>query len=89
MSPATVVAIGSTAMKVTLLIAAPVLVATMVVGLLISILQAATQIQEMTLTFVPKVIVAALVLLFLGPWMIRVLVDFTVQLYRNIPAYLR
>ena len=89
MSPATVVAIGSTAMKVTLLIAAPVLIATMVVGLLISILQAATQIQEMTLTFVPKVIVAALVLLFLGPWMIRVLVDFTVQLYRNIPAYLR
>ncbi len=89
MSPATVVAIGSTAMKVTLLIAAPVLIATMVVGLLISILQAATQIQEMTLTFVPKIIVAALVLLFLGPWMIRVLVDFTVQLYRNIPAYLR
>ncbi len=89
MSPETVVAIGAGAMKVTLLIGAPVLITTMVVGLLIGVLQAATQIQEMTLTFVPKIIVAALTLLFLGPWMIRILVDFTVQLFRNIPLYVR
>ncbi len=89
MSSATVVEIGVLTVKVVLLLAAPVLIATMIVGVLISILQAATQVQEMTLTFVPKVLVAVAVLIFLGPWMIRILVDFTVQLYTNIPNYLR
>ncbi len=89
MTQATVLEIGIATMKVSLLLAAPVLVATMVVGVLISILQAATQIQEMTITFVPKIMVAALVLIILGPWMLNLLVSFTVQLYGNIPAFLR
>ena len=89
MTQATVVEISIAAMKVALMLAAPVLIATMVVGVLISILQAATQIQEMTITFVPKMIVAAIVLVVLGPWMIRMLVNFTLQLYGNIPSFIR
>ncbi|BAT71451.1 flagellar biosynthetic protein FliQ [Thermosulfidibacter takaii ABI70S6] len=89
MTDATVIEIGVAALKVALMLAAPVLITTMVVGLLIGVLQAATQIQEMTLTFVPKMLVAALTLILLGPWMIRLIVGFTVQLYSNIPTLLR
>jgi flagellar biosynthetic protein FliQ len=89
MTDATVIEIGVAALKVALMLSAPVLITTMVVGLLIGVLQAATQIQEMTLTFVPKMLVAALTLILLGPWMIRLIVNFTVQLYSNIPTLLR
>ncbi len=89
MSEATVIEIGVSALKVAIMLSAPVLLATMVVGLLIGVLQAATQIQEMTLTFVPKILVAALVLVILGPWMLRLIVNFTMQLYSNIPVLLK
>lgn len=67
-----------------LLIASPVLLISLIVGLIISILQAATSIQEVTLTFVPKVIVIALVLVLTLPWMMDVLISFTVNLFQQL-----
>lgn len=68
-----------------LLISAPVLLLTMLVGLLINIVQVVTQIQDMSLTFVPKIVVAAVVLVTLGPWMLRRLLSFATQLISSIP----
>jgi flagellar biosynthetic protein FliQ len=72
-----------------LLLAAPLLLSALIVGLFIAILQATTSIQEQTLTFVPKVIVILLMLGFLGGWMFTSLGDYTVQLFRMIPAMAR
>lgn len=72
-------------MLVTGLLAAPLLLSALVVGLLIGMFQAATQINEMTLTFVPKLIIVAVVLLVSGPWLLKTLVGFTVQLVEGIP----
>jgi len=70
----------------TLLISAPILLSSLVVGLIISVFQAATSIQEFTLTFVPKVVVAAIVLILTLPWMMEVLISFTLNLFNQIPA---
>lgn len=86
MTPETVIEVGIQAMKVTALLAAPLLLSALVVGLLIGMLQAATQINEMTLTFVPKLIVVALVILFAGPTLLNTLLGFTIRLFENIPA---
>jgi flagellar biosynthetic protein FliQ len=67
-------------------LAGPVLVATLVVGLALSVLQSATQIQESTLTFVPKLVVAAIVLVLTGAWSLRVLEGFTREIFTMIPA---
>jgi len=86
MTPESVVLIGQEAIKITALMAAPLLGSALVVGLLIGMFQAATQIQEMTLSFIPKLAVMALALVMLGPWMIHLLVNFTERLFLNIPA---
>ena len=86
MTPESVVLIGQEAMKITALMAAPMLISALVVGLLIGMFQAATQIQEMTLSFIPKLAVMALALMLLGPWMIHLVMNFTERLYENIPA---
>lgn len=86
MTPESVVLIGQEAIKITALMAAPLLGSALVVGLLIGMFQAATQIQEMTLSFIPKLAVMALALMLLGPWMIHLVVNFTERLYLNIPA---
>ena len=70
----------------TMLVAGPVLAAALVVGLLISVLQVATQLQEMTLSYVPKLLVAAIVLLVLGPWMIYRVTQFAIQMILLIPS---
>ncbi len=67
----------------------PLLGVTMLVGVIISILQAATQIQEMTLTFIPKLFVTLLMIILSGPWIIRTLVNFTLELFRNIPEFIK
>ncbi len=86
MTPQMVVAIGREALTVTLLVAAPMLGFGLAVGLVISIFQAVTQINEMTLTFVPKILaVAAAVLIFL-PWMINTLTDFGRHMFALIPS---
>jgi len=70
-----------------LLISAPLLAVTLVVGLAISILQVATQVQEAALTFIPKIIAAVMVLVLAGPWMLKRLVAFATGLISNIPSY--
>jgi len=72
----------------TVVIAAPLLGLTLLVGLLVSILQAVTQVQEMSLTFVPKLLCAAIVLALFGPWMLRKLLAFASNLISGIPSYL-
>ena len=86
MTPETVIDIGTQAMKVTALLAAPLLLSALVVGLLVGMLQAATQINEMTLTFVPKLIVVGLVILVAGPTLLNTLLGFTIQLFESIPG---
>ncbi|MHB8841690.1 MAG: flagellar biosynthesis protein FliQ [Candidatus Aquicultor sp.] len=81
--------IGKSALIVTLEIALPVLLFSLVAGLVISILQAVTQIQEFTLTFIPKVLATVLALAIFGPWMLHVIVDFTTNLFINLPHYLK
>ena len=73
-------------LKTAALLTAPLLAAALVVGLIISLLQAVTSIQEMTLSYVPKMAVVALVLLALGPWMMQILTDFTVHVIQFIPS---
>lgn len=70
-------------------VAGPILIVSLVIGFAVSLLQAVTQVQEMTLTFVPKVIVCAIVLLLLGNWMMGEMVGFTQQLFRDLPALLQ
>lgn len=67
-------------------IAAPILIATLVIGLIISVLQVATQVQEMTLSYVPKLLVAAVLLIALGPWMMTRVTDFARGLFLMIPT---
>jgi flagellar biosynthetic protein FliQ len=71
------------------MVSGPLLISTLVLGLLISVFQALTQIQEATLTFVPKLIMAALVLIIAGPWMLDILVSFTTELFSNIAEMVR
>jgi flagellar biosynthesis protein FliQ len=76
-------------LKTTLMVMAPALFASIIVGLLISIFQAATQIHEATLVFVPKILVIAACLMVLFPWMLNVLTTYTINLFSNIPVYVR
>lgn len=85
MTPEAVMTIGKDAIVVLLMISVPILLAGMAVGLLVSIFQAVTQIQEMTLTFVPKIIVVFLALIALFPWMIQVMLNYTTELMKSIP----
>jgi flagellar biosynthesis protein FliQ len=80
-----VVNIGRQAMEVTMMLAAPILLASLAVGLLIAMFQAATQINEMTLSFVPKLIVVAVVMMAAGPWLLTQITGFTTRLIENIP----
>jgi flagellar biosynthetic protein FliQ len=89
MSPDFVLDLGKQALILTLLLAAPMLLLGLAVGVLISILQSVTQIQEMTLTFVPKIVATVLALIFFGPWMLRLLIGFSIQLYAKLPELAR
>jgi flagellar biosynthetic protein FliQ len=86
MSEEFVIYVFREALYTALLVSAPLLVVSLVVGLLISVFQAATSIQEITLTFVPKLIVMAIVAVLTLPWMIDVVVAFTTNLFHNIPT---
>jgi len=89
MTPSQAITLTQNAVTLTLLLSAPVLLVAMVVGLLISLFQAVTQIQEMTLTFVPKIVAVMATLLFLSSWMINKLVDYTHELIVNLPNIIR
>ncbi|MFH2036183.1 MAG: flagellar biosynthesis protein FliQ [Candidatus Zixiibacteriota bacterium] len=81
-----VISIGRDAILTMLLVSAPILLAGLLIGLIISILQAVTQVHEMTLTFIPKIAVVAFTLMIFLPWMINVIVDFTNRLFGIIPT---
>ena len=83
-----VIGIANEAVYTVLLVSAPILGGALLVGLLISILQATTQIQEMTLVFVPKIVIVLLITVIFGPWMLNIITDFTRSLYANIPQFL-
>jgi flagellar biosynthesis protein FliQ len=86
MTPEMVMDLARSTLTVTAMIAAPLLLTALVTGLLIGMLQAATQINESTLSFIPKLLVLVLALFITGPWILRVLIDFTHNLYAGIPA---
>ena len=89
MSPLEAVTLGQNAITITLLLSLPLLMVGMVVGLAIAIFQATTQIQEMTLTFVPKIVAVMLALLFFSSWMLIKLTDYTQNLIQSIPDIIR
>ncbi|MGB2689779.1 MAG: flagellar biosynthesis protein FliQ [Desulfobacterales bacterium] len=89
MTPEFVVNFAQEAIKVTLLVSMPMLLLGLIVGVLISIFQAVTQIQEMTLTFVPKILVVLMALLYFSGWMLEQLMHFTVTTINQIPYYIR
>jgi flagellar biosynthetic protein FliQ len=84
-TPENVMDLAHSTLLVTSMIAAPLLLIALITGLVIGMLQAATQINEATLSFIPKLLLLVLTLFAVGPWILRVLVDFTHDLYSNIP----
>jgi flagellar biosynthetic protein FliQ len=86
MTPSTVIDIGRQAMEVMLMVSAPLFIAALATGLLVSIFQAATQINEATLSFVPKLVVTFIVLIIAGPWMITTMTDYMRRLFEAIPS---
>jgi flagellar biosynthesis protein FliQ len=85
MTPESVMTLGQQAMELTLMVSAPLLLTALIIGLLISIFQAATQINEMTLSFIPKLVGMFVVLIISGPWMIGLLLDYMTRLFSSIP----
>ncbi|MGH7443007.1 MAG: flagellar biosynthesis protein FliQ [bacterium] len=89
MTPDFALDIGKQALILVLLLGAPMLLLGLLVGVLISILQSVTQIQEMTLTFVPKIVAVVLALIVFGPWMLRLLTTFSLELFQRLPELTR
>ncbi|MGB4065177.1 MAG: flagellar biosynthesis protein FliQ [Azonexus sp.] len=85
MTPGVVMEIGRQAIEVTLVMAAPMLLSALIVGLIVSIFQAATQLNEATLQFVPKLVVMFMVLILVGPWMLEYMIDYIQRLFESIP----
>jgi flagellar biosynthetic protein FliQ len=84
-----VIQLGQDALKTTVLVAGPILVVTLLIGLLVSIFQALTQINEATLTFIPKMIAVVIVIVLAGPWMMDVMTSYTKNLFGSIATYVR
>ncbi len=85
MSPESVMTLSQQALEITIMVSAPLLLAALVTGLLVSIFQAATQINEMTLSFIPKLLAMFVVMIVAGPWMLGVMMEYMQRLYANIP----
>ena len=86
MTPESVMTMGRQAIEVTLMISAPMLLVALAVGLVVSIFQAATQINEMTLSFIPKLVGIFLAMIIAGPWMLSVMLDYMRQMFSSIPS---
>ena len=85
MTPEVVMNIGRQAVEMTLILSGPMLLAALVIGLIVSIFQAATQINEQTLSFIPKLIGSFIVMILAGPWMLQMMVDYIRRLFESIP----
>ena len=88
MNPDTIMTIGSRALEVTLMLAAPLLLVGLITGLIVGAFQAATSINEQTLSFIPKLLAISATLVIAGPWMLKVLVSYTRELFESIPSLL-
>jgi len=86
MTPESVMTIGRHAMEITLMIAAPMLLVALMIGLVVSIFQAATQINEMTLSFIPKLVGIFVALVLAGPWMLTIILDYMREMFTSIPG---
>ena len=86
MTPESVMTMGRTALEVTLMVAAPMLLVALIIGLVVSIFQAATQINEATLSFIPKLVGIFIALVVAGPWMLSVMLDYMRQVFTGIPG---
>ena len=86
MTPESVMTMGRTAMEVTLRVSAPLLLVALIIGLIVSIFQAATQINEATLSFIPKLVGIFVALVVAGPWMLSVMLDYMRQVFTGIPG---
>ena len=86
MTPESVMTMGRTAMEVTLMVSAPLLLVALIIGLIISIFQAATQINEATLSFIPKLVGIFIALVVAGPWMLSTMLDYMRQVFTGIPG---
>jgi len=89
MTEQTVIDLAGKAIMVAMKIAAPALISTLLVGLIVSIIQAATQINEQTLTFIPKIIILSLTLALAGPWILQTMMNFTIEIMNTIPTVTR
>ncbi len=87
MTPESVMLVGRQALEMTVLVSAPLLLAALVTGLLVSLFQAATQINEMTLSFIPKVLAMFLALVIAGPWMLTLMTDYMRNLFTSLPSF--
>ena len=88
MSGDVVIQLGQEALMMVMLISAPMLGLGLLVGLLVSVFQATTSIQEQTLAFIPKIIAVFVAILVFGPWMLRLMVDYVINIFSNLPAYI-
>ncbi len=86
MTPETVMTMGRQAMEITLLVSAPLLLVALIIGLVVSIFQAATQINEATLSFIPKLVGVFVALVIAGPWMLSIMLDYMRQVFSGIPG---
>lgn len=86
MTPETVMTIATNAMKMTLILSGPLLLVALVAGLIVSLFQAATQINEMTLSFIPKLLALFITMVLIGPWMINTFVDYMREVFESIPG---
>ncbi len=86
MTPETIMSIARHALEVTLLLSMPLLLSALIIGLVVGIFQAATQINESTLSFIPKLVGVALALMVAGPWMLQVITGYTKELFISIPG---
>jgi flagellar biosynthetic protein FliQ len=86
MTPETIMSIARHALEVTLLLSMPLLLSALIIGLVVGIFQAATQINESTLSFIPKLVGVALALVIAGPWMLQVITGYTRELFTSIPG---
>jgi flagellar biosynthetic protein FliQ len=89
MTPEQIMALGQRALEVMLMLAAPMLLVALLVGLVVGVFQAATQINEMTLSFIPKLVALAATMVIAGPWMLKVLISYTRELFESIPSLIR
>lgn len=85
MTPESVMTLGQQALELTMMVSAPILLTALAVGLLVSIFQAATQINEMTLSFIPKLFSMLVMMIVAGPWMLSLMMDYMRRLFTNIP----